>query len=279
VVLTGAGNVNATGNALANTLTGNDGDNVLTGLAGNDILKGGAGIDVLHGGAGIDTMQGGLDDDTYVVDSLYDVVTELANQGIDLVQTTVSRTLGLNFENLELLGTSNINGTGNTLNNTLTGNSGVNTLSGGDGNDVLDGQGGADRLLGGLGDDVFVFDAADTQVAGSTGIDTLRFTGSGESLDLTAIANTVYTGLEVFDLAGSGNNSLIADVNDILALSDTSNRLIVDGDAGDAVNLEPSGLTGWTQGADESIGGVLYATYTAGLASVYVDADVGVTLV
>ena len=56
-------------------------------------------------------------------------------------------------------------------------------------------------------------------------------------------------------------------------------EVIVDGDAGDAVNLEPSGLTGWTQGADESIGGVLYATYSAGLASVYVDADVGVTLV
>ena len=40
-------------------------------------------------------------------------------------------------ENLTLLGTGNINGTGNALNNVITGNAGANVLNGGGGNDTL----------------------------------------------------------------------------------------------------------------------------------------------
>ncbi|MBI5279529.1 MAG: cadherin domain-containing protein [Burkholderiales bacterium] len=50
----GAGNLNATGNSLANLLTGNEGNNVLTGGNGADSLIGGNGRDVLNGGAGPD---------------------------------------------------------------------------------------------------------------------------------------------------------------------------------------------------------------------------------
>lgn len=46
LVLTGAGNVNATGNSLANTIIGNAGNNRLAGGAGADRLTGGAGRDV-----------------------------------------------------------------------------------------------------------------------------------------------------------------------------------------------------------------------------------------
>ena len=55
LVLTGTGNINGTGNTLANGLTGNSGNNVLTALAGNDTLDGGAGLDTLIGGTGNDT--------------------------------------------------------------------------------------------------------------------------------------------------------------------------------------------------------------------------------
>ncbi|SFK78258.1 M10 family metallopeptidase C-terminal domain-containing protein, partial [Falsiroseomonas stagni] len=52
--LTGAGDLDGTGNALANTLTGNAGANVLDGGVGNDTLSGGLGADTLVGGTGLD---------------------------------------------------------------------------------------------------------------------------------------------------------------------------------------------------------------------------------
>ena len=80
LTLTGAGNLNGTGNALANILTGNIGNNILSGGDGNDKLTGLAGNDTLIGGAGNDKMIGGLGDDTYVVDAAGDVVTEALNR-------------------------------------------------------------------------------------------------------------------------------------------------------------------------------------------------------
>ena len=75
-------------------------------------------------------MVGGTGNDTYVVDSSGDVVTESSTTGgTDTVQSSVSYTLGANVENLTLTGTGNINATGNTGDNTLTGNAGNNILT------------------------------------------------------------------------------------------------------------------------------------------------------
>jgi len=51
-------------------------------------------------------------------------------QGIDLVQASVTCTLGSNLENLTLTGSGAINGTGNSAANVLIGNGAVNTLTG-----------------------------------------------------------------------------------------------------------------------------------------------------
>jgi Ca2+-binding RTX toxin-like protein len=56
LTLTGASNVNGTGNGLGNTLTGNGGVNKLNGGVGNDMLDGGAGSDTLLGGGSNDTL-------------------------------------------------------------------------------------------------------------------------------------------------------------------------------------------------------------------------------
>ena len=146
LTLTGTANINGTGNTLANTLTGNSANNTLNGGNGNDIL---------NGGAGIDTLIGGLGNDTYIVDNVGDIVTETSTLAteIDIVYSSVTYTLSGNVENLTFTGTANINGTGNTLANTLTGNNGNNILTGNAGNDVLTGNGDSDILVGGTGND------------------------------------------------------------------------------------------------------------------------------
>jgi Ca2+-binding RTX toxin-like protein len=139
LTLTGASAIDATGNALANTLTGN------------------AGANRLDGGAGADKMLGGLGDDTYIVDAAGDVVTELAGAGTDTIFTAVTYTAPANVEYLTLTGSAAINATGNVLANSLVGNTGANRLDGGAGNDTLYGAAGADTMIGGLGNDTYVF--------------------------------------------------------------------------------------------------------------------------
>ncbi|MDD1462208.1 phytase, partial [Dolichospermum sp. ST_sed2] len=95
-----------------------------TGSAGNDTITGGAGNDTLDGGAGTNTLRGGVGDDTYIISTLTNTITEAANAGVDTVRSSITYTLATNVENLVLTGTTDLNGTGNTLNNTLTGNSG-----------------------------------------------------------------------------------------------------------------------------------------------------------
>lgn len=148
ITLTGTANIDATGNALDNTLTGNSGNNVL------------------NGGLGADTMVGGAGSDTYYVDDLSDVVREFSSDsGIDLVYSSVTFSAAgtdqSGIENITLTGSSAIDATGNALNNILTGNSAANVLNGGEGNDTLIGGLGNDILTGGAGADVFVYDPND----------------------------------------------------------------------------------------------------------------------
>ena len=103
---------------------------------------------------GTGTIFGGDGNDTYIVSNVGNVATETsATGGLDLVQSSVSYTLGANLDSLTLTGNTAINGTGNELNNIITGNSGANVLTGGDGSDLLIGGGGADTFIGGAGID------------------------------------------------------------------------------------------------------------------------------
>jgi Ca2+-binding RTX toxin-like protein len=187
LTLIGTGAIDGAGNALNNIITGNTGNNTLNGGAGNDTLVGGAG------------------NDTYVVDSASDVVTELANDGTDTIQSSVTiAALAANIENLTLTGSSAINGTGNALANTIIGNTANNTLAGGDGNDTLDGGVGNDTLQGGLGNDIYIVDAAGDIVAeaASAGTDEVRTALASYTLG-TEVENLTYTGTAAF--AGTGN--------------------------------------------------------------------------
>ena len=197
LTLTGTTAINGTGNTLNNIITGNSGANVLNGGAGNDTLNGGAGVDTMIGGAG---------NDIFVVDNAGDVVSELASEGTDTVQASISWTLGANLENVTLTGTSALNGTGNTLNNVLTGNSAANVLTGGVGNDTLNGGAGIDTLIGGIGNDIYVVDVVGDIVSelAAEGIDTIQ----------SAITWTLGTNVENLTLTGSA----VADAETILGI-------------------------------------------------------------
>ena len=140
-------------------LAGAEGDDTLTGGSGNDWLLGNEGVDILNGGNGIDTLVGGAGDDTYIVNSTSDTITELADEGTDTIQSSVTFNLGTiaNIEKLTLTGSTTINGTGNILNNTITGNTANNIINGDAGNDNIFGGVGADTLTGGAGADRFLY--------------------------------------------------------------------------------------------------------------------------
>eukprot|EP01042_Synura_sphagnicola_P030865 gene30865-39755_t len=129
------------------SITGTSAGEAISTGAGNDVINGMGGDDVLNGGAGADTMAGGTGNDTFFIDNPNDVVIENSGEGIDLVESSINYALGNNVENLVLLGTANLNGTGNALDNKIAGNAGNNILSGGAGNNVIDGGAGQDTAL------------------------------------------------------------------------------------------------------------------------------------
>jgi uncharacterized delta-60 repeat protein len=124
-----------------------------------------SGNDTLYGGLVADTMTGLAGDDVYIVDNISDVIVEAVGGGIDLERSSVNENLAANVENLMLIGSVGISGTGNALNNLLIGNSGNNTLNGVDGNDTLIGGIGNDFLSGGLGIDFADYSSAPGSVA------------------------------------------------------------------------------------------------------------------
>ena len=230
VTLTGAANLNASGNSLANVIFGNAGNNLLYGYDGNDTLNGGlgndtlwggTGNDVLDGGLGNDVMRGGAGNDTYTVDSTLDIVDETSDggAGVDTVYASISLSLTSTnmigaIENLTLTGISNLNATGNALANTVTGNAGSNIIDGGAGNDTL---------TGGAGKDFFLFDTA---LNGTSNVDTI--TDFSVVDDTIYLKNTIFTALKTTGTLLA--NAFFSNTTGLAA--HTTDRIIYDKDDG-----------------------------------------------
>jgi|CXWL01.1.fsa_nt_gi Ca2+-binding RTX toxin-like protein len=230
-------------------LIGGRGDDTLTGLAGNDTLIGGLGHDLFDGGTGTDTMQGGAGNDTYVVDAAGDVVTELANEGTDMVQSALlAYTLGADIENLTLTGTGQSAGIGNALSNVLTGNSGAN---------LLDGKGGADAMAGGAGDDLYMVDHTGDTVIERANEGALDSVTSSVSYALSEnVENLVLTGTAA--IVGTGN-----ELDNVLTGNSAANVLVgLGGNDTYVIGAGDTVVEAVNEGTDRVISGITHTLAT-----------------
>lgn len=230
-----------------------------------DRITTGSGADVINGGGGADIMTGGAGDDTYYVDNAGDRVFEVKGGGSDNVIASVSYVLqpGSYIQNLRLTGTSNLNGTGNGLDNTIKGNDGANVLRGLGGDDKLDGKAGADTMYGGAGSDTYYVDNAGDRVIELAGeghdkvyasvnyalesgsyVQELILTGSASEATGNSFKNRITGNADADTLRGLGGNDILdgkagADIMIGRAGSDT---YYVDNSADQVIELKGEGI-------------------------------------
>lgn len=239
------GNDNLTGTAGPDSINGLAGNDTISGGQGNDTLMGGVGDDVLNGGDGVDSLDGGEGSDVYMVASVAEqgsAVAEIADSGtagVDELRfsSTVSSTLilGSGYTGLEriVVGTGmgvvavntattsiNINVASVTNGLTIVGNAGANNLTGTSFGDILNGDAGNDVLNGGLGNDVLIGGFGADTLSGGDGLDTASYETATDNLFLS-LSNSVAQSagllgadvlLSIENLStGSGSDRLIGD--------------------------------------------------------------------
>jgi len=165
------------------------------------------------------------------------------------ISSTVSYTLGASEDNLVLLGTDNINGSGNAGNNRITGNAGANVLNGLGGNDWLDAGGGNDVLYldgndtvnGGSGADMFWVAGANNLVMDSgadSSVDTVKTSVSiamGAALDNTQPWSFISGGIERIELQGSANLAGVGGYGSQTFIGNAGNNLLIGGQDADTL--------------------------------------------
>jgi hypothetical protein len=187
----------------------------------------------------------------------------------------------------------------------------ASTLVAGAGNDSLTATA-ASVLYGGAGKDSFTISQAMitalqspmgqggnldqlVRIDGGGGIDKIVLSGSGLTFDLTLVANQAASNpdggsridsVEIFDITGTGNNTLKLTSKDVLELgsaklfsSGLRQELLVMGNKGDTVDLaDDTGLAGWTKaGANITFEKLSYQVWNhSSLATLYVSTAVSV---
>ena len=163
---------------------------------------------------------------------------------------------------------------------TASGTAAADNFTGNAGDDSFTAIAMNDVVRGGAGDDNISVTALDfAAIDGGTGQDTLVLAGAGLTLDLTGPGNAGVDSVELFDLSGTGANSLVLDA---LAVFDVTEEreggvasLDVLGDADDRVDLSGSSFA-LTGTATED--GVTYNVYRDGNAQLRIEDGVMVTL-
>ena len=151
----------------------------------------------------------------------------------------------------------------------FTGNAGADSFTAIATNDVVRGGAGDDRIS------VTALDFA--AIDGGTGQDTLVLAGAGLSLDLTGAGHAGFDSVEVFDLSGTGANTLVLDAQAVFDLTEERAggiaTLDVLGDANDTVELAGGHFTANGTATED---GTTYNVYQDGNAEVRVQTGVQV---
>jgi len=211
ILQSGAGPINGTGNKLGNAITGNEWNNII------------------NGGPGADQMVGLGGDDYYIVESIGDTIVEEGSTSGDTVESSIDYTLGLNLNNLILVGTAK-NGTGNDQSNYITGNDQNNKLLGLGGADALDGGAGKDTLEGGALNDTYYVDQQEDVV-----IETLN---NGIDLVITLNTYTLSANVEDLWLQGTDNFNGTGNTLNNKLFGNSGNNALTDGEGNDSLRGE-----------------------------------------
>ncbi|MCC5638376.1 S8 family serine peptidase [Nostoc sp. CHAB 5844] len=167
----------------------------------------------------------------------------------DTLQSSSTITLPTGVENLTLIGTGNINGTGNSGNNILQGNRGNNTLNGSTGNDTYafnaSTQLGSDHIQESTtgGNDTISFRSTTTAVQINLGVTTTQTVNS--NLKLTLSANNVIENV----VGGNGSDRLTGNSLNNALTGGSGNDVLNGGSGNDSLNggAGNDSLTGGTQ--------------------------------
>lgn len=194
------------------------------------------------GDGGGDGGDGGGGDRTETV-WFTDEVVEAAGAGHDVVYSSATFVLPDHVEELRLVGTEDLDATGNAGDNLIAGNSGANRLDGG---------GGADRLVGGAGDDIYVVDGDDEVVEAAGGGFDIVETAADFMLG-GGIEGIRYVGADAADLTGNGDGNLLEGgaMDDSLDGLDGDDELI--GNAGDDTLAGGSGDDTYVHGIGDGV--------------------------
>ena len=206
----------------------------INGSSDSQTITGSYGADILSGGGGVDILIGGLGDDVYFYTGSESVI-ESSDSGRDIAISSRTMALSANVEvGVAESQATDLDITGNNLDNLLVGNSSANTLSGGLGADTLVGNNGDDVLIGGAGSDVYVLNGEGNYLGEisdfSSGEDRIFISYSDPSVTLSIAPEDGFTGIagEVmvdagtlqFDWNGDSQADSLLMINEAPLLSD-----------------------------------------------------------
>ncbi|MBU4154396.1 MAG: integrin alpha, partial [Proteobacteria bacterium] len=171
-------------------------------------------------------------------------------------------------------------GTESTVAVSQTGTGAADNFTGNAGGDMFTGIGANDVVRSGAGDDAISIDVLGfARIDGGRGTDTLALSGSGMSLDLTGPGSAGVSSVEIIDLTGTGNNTVILDRLAVVNLTEERAggvaTVTIRGNAGDTVNLGDA-TGGFVQTGTVVDSAITFNVFASGNAVVRVQHDVTV---